>query len=256
MLTATSDLTYLEWLALPKAWRAFTLPPTLAGGDGEDDDAGAGSDDAGDDDATGAAGASGSGDDDAHDDDAPDAEAVAKIRAESARQQRRADKAEKAAAQARRDLDERKKRDAESQGEFEQLYKDEAAAHTETKTKVKTALTMARIETVAKRLNFKHPELAKNLIAVDVDEVVDEDFDVNEKPIEKALKKLATDYEDFVEKPKAQGSNVGTGGRTFDREIVSRENRDPGNGSYQVTAASARQKVRNYHEERQRAQQT
>lgn len=267
-LRRTGALTVAEWEALSPAQRQRVLRhgliPPIAGGMPEGDDAGGDGDDSGgdgdgDDDTAGSgdddtAGAGGGDDDDSGDGD------VATARAEAERQKRRADQAEKKARTLEREAQQQKRKQQESAGEYERLYTEEKESHAKTIGKVKAKTRDAAIIVVAERMNFIDPQLAVDLVAsrLDAEELVDDDFDVDEKPIEKALKdRIKNSKVTLVKETERQSGDAGRGDRDRaagrSRRIGSRDEDDADTDSG-LSRLTARQKLRRYHEDQAAAE--
>lgn len=180
-----------------------------AGGDGE----GAGDGEGGDEGAGagpgsgGADGGDGEGEGDGHEGELPEG-ALSKAEAEALR--RRVAESEKKARDADRKLKAKDQQKAEAAGEYEKLYNDERTKNEELEGRFKGAVLKRTIVEVAARQNFRNPQLAGTLLSIDASDVVDDDFEADEKPIEAALKKLAKS-DPYLVKPERGQADV-TGG--------------------------------------------
>jgi hypothetical protein len=154
-------------------------------GDGDDDSDGDGDDDSGD----------GDGDDD--DDQATTAKAeAAEAKAEAKALKRRVEDAEKRARKAERDLKNRKQADREEQGEFKEMAEEEKKQRIAAEKKLRDRALETSVTAVATKLKFRNPSVAHKLVDLP-DDVVDEDGEVDEGRVERALKRLAKD-EDYL----------------------------------------------------------
>lgn len=231
--------------------RAAGVFPALAGGDdgdGDDGDGdgGDGTGDGDDDDGDGAGGS-----DDDGDDDGDDSEA-AKAKAEAARQRRRANDAEKENRRLKREAEKQKREAQEADGEYKELYETEVAAHAKTREKVADKAKEATIMSVATRLNFRDPDLAVDLVKVKTEDVVDDDFEVDEKPIERALKDLAKKRTYLVKDERNQNGDAGEGERDERRRRDREDDERDDDLGRDGESPRPRERLRRYHEEQER----
>lgn len=177
--------------------------------------------------------------------DDPDA-----LKAELERQRRRADKAEKAAKQAAEAERKRRMKAAEDNNEFQKLYEEEQSAHTKTRTQIKEKAREATLVTVASRLGMKDPGLAKQLVHVDLDSVVDDDFDVDERPVERAVKNLLKTHRYLFDETKVQGADAGKGERKDAAATPDNGRTDP-DPDKADEPLRPRDRLRRYHEQQE-----
>jgi hypothetical protein len=228
VLHSDISLTYPEWLALPRELRTADLLPRLAGADDGDgaDESGTGGGDAEVETEKDEQGSSASGTDDKADDgDDDDGESHA-LKAENETLRRAVAAAEKEKRKQQRRQEEEKRARREEEGEYETLYKQAVADKDELINRVKNAALRSAIESQASKMKFHNPAAAARLVDVDVEVAVDDDFDVDHKAVERAVKKALTENPWLAPEQKGQSAKAGKGDRTTngsDRPLVTIE---------------------------------
>jgi hypothetical protein len=187
---------WLAWQPRIDALLASGMPMNMAdgddgGGDGAGDSGEAG-DGEGDDPGKAGASAEGAGDADSDDDDdgdgGDDSEA-AKAQAELAGLKRRFAEERKAKTKLERELRKAQNEKRQEQGEYEQMYKDEKKRADDLEEKLKTDALNRTIIDAATDLKFYEPSLVPSLVKVK--DAVDEDGEVDETLVKKAVQALA-----------------------------------------------------------------
>lgn len=148
------------------------------------------------------------GDDDDDDADGDDAEKRA-LKRRLADSEKARKKLERDQAKAQRDKD-------EEEGEYKKLYEQEKARGDDLESKLKNGARDRTIVEQASKLKFHSPNSAIKLVRDDLpDDTVDEDGDVDETIIEKALKNLLKREPHHAAEPDdVQGDGAGKGDKT------------------------------------------
>lgn len=189
----------------PVAWVPPPDDDDGGDGDGDGDGSGDGGNGGGDGDA-GDGNGNGDGDgDDAGDGDGEDDHAAA----ERAALNRRLNEETKARKKAERELARREREDKEASGEYKQMYEDSQKEVEGLKAQIKDGAFDRSVHAVATRMKFRNPALAPKLVDSSLkDNAVDEDGDVDEKLVERELKKLVAADRYLVEEEKSGQGNV------------------------------------------------
>lgn len=185
-----------------------------AGGDGDGDGDGDGSGDGdgdgeGDGDGSGDGDGDGSGDGDGDSGDAALRARATEAEATAARANRRAGEEERKRKKLEKEAKERAQREQQDQGQFKDLYEQEKQAREEQDGKIKSRLLKSSIRSQAAAQKFLNPDVAHRLVDLDPNDVVDDDFEVNEDAVKSALESLAKTNTYLVNKAKAQKDDLG-----------------------------------------------
>ena len=162
-------------------------------GDGDDDD----DDDAGDGD-----------DSDEGDSEAEKRAKAAEARAKAA--EKKAAEQAKARRKAERALAQKTRQEQEASGEYKEMYEESQRENADLKRQIRDGAFERAVTKVATAKKFRNPSLAADLLPKDLrDNAVDEDGEVDEKLVERELKKLA-DREPYLteEEKERQTSDV------------------------------------------------